>query len=299
MSRSFDFVVNADKVVIKQKGKNKYKVKLAGVGDFLKYQTWSSTNANNINDDRSVSSVHVKNWVQNNFGSGLPPIASQESYLETLKKFGIVPPKPASEQPQQQVPEQQLSLSSFAPTTFMEVNNKKYIFVIENATYNKKKIYNTVFNVSTNQIVKNNVSKHLVKLPINKKLHKVRFDIDSSDTVSGSLVVSSLGPNSFVPFVLNFEYYPKNKSIVMNSNSFYASNTSSSVTSSGVEYWNTYSPSFLNCDASQSSQQCNFGAECDGNNFFNFNLCPSSAVYSPSSNTITVNVSDGLSFICK
>lgn len=28
MSRSFDFAVNAEKVIIKQKGKNKYKVKL-------------------------------------------------------------------------------------------------------------------------------------------------------------------------------------------------------------------------------------------------------------------------------
>ena len=56
MSRSFDFVVKAEKVVIKEKGDNNYKVKLAGVGDFLKYQVWSSTNANNIvNSNSDVS----------------------------------------------------------------------------------------------------------------------------------------------------------------------------------------------------------------------------------------------------
>ena len=47
MSRGFDFVVKAEKVVIKEKGDNNYKVKLAGLSDFLKYQVWSSTNANN------------------------------------------------------------------------------------------------------------------------------------------------------------------------------------------------------------------------------------------------------------
>ena len=44
MSKSFDFVVKAEKVVINEQSDNNYKVKLTGVGDFLKYQTWSSTN---------------------------------------------------------------------------------------------------------------------------------------------------------------------------------------------------------------------------------------------------------------
>lgn len=48
-SRGFDFVVKAEKVVIKEKGDNNYKVKLAGLSDFLKYQVWSNTNANNSN----------------------------------------------------------------------------------------------------------------------------------------------------------------------------------------------------------------------------------------------------------
>lgn len=64
MSKSFNFVVKAEKVVIKEQGDNNYKVKLTGVGEFLKYQTWSNTNANNINDDRKVYLVRIKKWVE-------------------------------------------------------------------------------------------------------------------------------------------------------------------------------------------------------------------------------------------
>lgn len=136
----------------------------------------------------------------------------------------------------------------------MEVNNQKYIFVIENASYNKKKIYNTVFNVSTNQIVKNNVSKHLVKLPIHKKLHKVRFDIDSpSDTVSdtvnpvsGSLSASSViytaapvATNITPPLIIDFKYYSSSGSIDMNS--FKVSGKNNTV----IQQWNNFASSFF------------------------------------------------------
>jgi hypothetical protein len=153
MSKSFDFVVEAKEVIIKKKCHNKYQVKIAGIGDFLKYQTWSSTNTNNVNGKRSVSFVNAKNWVQNNF--------SEKKLINVNVTIGPM----------------------FTPTAIMEVCNKKYIFVIESATYNKDKKYNTVLNVSTTQIVKNNITKDLVKLPVNKKLNNVRFDIDSSNSV--------------------------------------------------------------------------------------------------------------------
>ena len=136
MSRSFDFAVNAEKVIIKKQSKNKYKIKLAGVGDFLKYQTWSSTNTNNINGDRSVSLVHVKDWVQNNFGSGLIDVLDPETLPGLI--FGVH----IASLLNTAAPADSGFLSSFAfaPTAVMEVNNQKYIFVIENASYNKKKI---------------------------------------------------------------------------------------------------------------------------------------------------------------
>jgi len=256
MSRSFDFAVNAEKVVIKQKGKNKYKVKLAGVGDFLKYQTWSSTNANNINDDRSVSSVHVKDWVKNNFGSDLPGLPPTPGGLQVSPLFVDINLDGRSLNSNTFAP-------TFAPTAVMEVNNKKYIFVIENASYNNKKIYNTVFNVSTNQIVKNNVSKHLVKLPINKKLHKVRFDIDSSDTVSGSLVVNSStssyinngNPSIFTPITLTFQYNPNNQnSIVINTFSASPSKLPGNSSNNGITAWNNFFSTLLLCSQPQSIQ---------------------------------------------
>jgi hypothetical protein len=258
MSRSFDFAVNAEKVIIKKQGKNKYKIKLAGVGDFLKYQTWSSTNTNNINGDRSVSLVHVKDWVQNNFGSGLIDVST---VIYPGNIFGVIAPLLNTTTP---AGSEFLSSFAFAPTAVMEVNNQKYIFVIENASYNKKKIYNTVFNVSTNQIVKNNVSKHLVKLPIHKKLHKVRFDIDSSDTVSGSLTVNSVSSfgqvNNYDPaFTLNFKYYPNSQNSSRNRiriSSFTASASGSSVNGSndGLNEWNISYPTILLCSKPRSVQ---------------------------------------------
>lgn len=252
MSRSFDFAVNAEKVIIKKQGKNKYKIKLACVGDFLKYQTWSSTNTNNINGDRSVSLVHVKDWVKNNFGSGLTDI-SQPTFGSNI--FGFVFDLDLASLLNVGAPAGSEFLSSFVftPTAVMEVNNKKYIFVIENASYNNKKIYNTVFNVSTNQIVKNNVSKHLVKLPIHKKLHKVRFDIDSSsDTVSGSLTVTTVtnsygGSITYAPFTLNFQYNPTNRNIVISS--FTASGSGN-----GLNAWNNTYPTILFCSKPPSVQ---------------------------------------------
>ena len=105
MSRGFDFVVKAEKVVIKEKGDNNYKVKLDGVGDFLKYQVWSSTNANNINGDRSVFLLHAKDWVEH---------------------FKIV--------------NSNNSIQSFTPTTVVEIDNKKYVTVITNAEFKNKKV---------------------------------------------------------------------------------------------------------------------------------------------------------------
>lgn len=140
----------------------------------------------------------------------------------------------------------------------MEVNNQKYIFVIENASYNKKKIYNTVFNVSTNQIVKNNVSKHLVKLPIHKKLHKVRFDIDYSVTVSGSLTVNTssysggLGSLTFAPFTLNFNYYPNSQD--SSRNRIRISSFTATGSGNGLNDWKATYPTILLCSKPRSVQ---------------------------------------------
>jgi hypothetical protein len=179
MSKSFDFVVEAKEVIIEKKCHNKYQVKMRGVGDFLKYQTWSSTNTNNVNSKRSVSFVNAKNWVKDNF----PKKLINPTYDELQQVFAQFVPGvvlPAIPNPPNNVTS---GPTFFTPTTVMEVGNKKYIFVIESATYNKDKKYNTVLNVSTTQIVKNNITKDLVKLPVNKKLNNVRLDIDSSDNV--------------------------------------------------------------------------------------------------------------------
>lgn len=277
MSRSFDFVVKAEKVVIKKQGHHKYKVKLDGIGDFLKYQVWSTTNASNINGDRGVSLVSAKDWVQNNFGSNLDgltqPITSLPFTTNTIldkepeKNFGNSLPV------------------SFTPTTIMEVGNKKYIFVIEDATYNINinKKYNTVFYISTKQIVKNNVSKHLVKLPINKKLNNVRFDIDSSDNLPVTVNVTTFSSqipelanytiNNFAPtpYDLSFSYNPNTLSI--DTNTFSSTN------------YNLKFVTTLVCFCSGGSG-CSGGTPCFNVSYSQY--CPVTATYAPSGSNFTI-----------
>ena len=140
MSRSFDFVVKAEKVVIKEKGDNNYKVKLAGVGDFLKYQVWSK---NNINGDRSVFLLHAKDWVE---------------------QFNIVNSNSDVSK-------------SFTPTTVIEIDNKKYVTIITNAEFKNKKV---IFHMSTDDVIFNSKKMNKMnKLP-KGEFYNVRFDIDDS-----------------------------------------------------------------------------------------------------------------------
>ncbi len=141
MSRGFDFVVKAEKVVIKEKSNNKYKV-TADVGDFLKYQVWSNTNENNINGDRSVSLVNAKDWVE---------------------QFKIV--------------NSNNSIRSYKPTTVVEIDNKKYVTVITKAEFKNKKV---IFHTSTDDVEFNSKKiKKMNKLP-KGEFYNVRFDIDDS-----------------------------------------------------------------------------------------------------------------------
>ena len=141
MSRGFDFFVKAEKVVIKKKSNNKYKVTV-NVGDFLKYQVWSSTNSNNINGNRSVSLVNAKDWVE---------------------QFKIV--------------NSNNSIRSYKPTTVVEIDNKKYVTVITNAEFKNKKV---IFHMSTDDVKFNSKKmKKMNKLPKGEFLN-VRFDIDDS-----------------------------------------------------------------------------------------------------------------------
>jgi len=140
MSRGFDFVVKAEKVIIKEKGDNNYKVKLAGLSDFLKYQVWSSTNSNNINGNRSVSLVNAKDWVE---------------------QFKIV--------------NSNNSIRSYKPTTVIEIDNKKYVTVITNAEFKNKKV---IFHISTDDVKFNSKKMKKMNKLLKGEFYNIRFDID-------------------------------------------------------------------------------------------------------------------------
>ena len=168
-----DHVVKASEIFIQrnENDKNKYSIKMKVKNDFLTYQTWSDTNPKNINSNRSVILYTPNNWILTFF-----PINNN-------------------------------NINKFTPTTVMEIGNKKYVFVIESATYKDNKKYNVVFHVSTKEIVKNNNKiKKLTELPINIKIKKVRFDIDDNATITyNNVTITSTSeiPGSNINIQLN------------------------------------------------------------------------------------------------
>ena len=159
MSKSFNFVVKADKVVIKEQGDNNYKVKLTGVGEFLKYQTWSNTNANNINDDRKVYLVRTKKWVE--------LFKTANSYIS----------------------------NPFTPTTVIEIDNKRFVTIMTNAKFKYNKV---IFYMSTDDVTFDSKKmKKMNKLP-KGEYHNVRFDIDDSESINITCIdLCNKAPNVF------------------------------------------------------------------------------------------------------
>ena len=141
--RSYDQIVKGD-IVIKKVPCKKYDylIKFSKASKFFIYQTWSSENAEK-NKLRYATYIRPKNWVK--------LFDNEESAIK------------------------------FTPTAVMEIGNKKYIFVINNAVYNDDKKYKLVFHVSVEDIVKDNTTKPLICLPIKKKYKGVRFDIDDAE----------------------------------------------------------------------------------------------------------------------
>ena len=140
----FDQVVKGN-VDIKQLSKKKYKITFSEIGKFLIYQTWSDS-SQPLNDNRSVYYQKAKKWI-NNFNS----------LNESLK---------ASNKP------------LFTPTTVMEIDNHKYVFVIHKAKLSKGR---AVFEVSTEEIKL--AEKKMLKLPCGHH-DGVRLDIDSSTSTN-------------------------------------------------------------------------------------------------------------------
>jgi len=132
--REYDQVVKGD-VSIKQKGENKYKIVFNQISDFLVYPVWSDKTPNS-NNHRNVYNLKASDWVRVAFPSppGNPP---------------------------------------FQPTTVMELDLSRFVFVITNAKVKHKKV---VFTVSVKEI--DHKTTPLTQIPIGS-FRNVRFDIDS------------------------------------------------------------------------------------------------------------------------
>ena len=158
LTGDFDQVVKGNiKITNNSNGNpNDYIIKFKKVGFFLVYQTWSNDNAD-VNKNRKVSLVNSKKWVElfNSYKSN--------SGVDTDSSF------------------------TFTPTTVMEIKNKKYLFVINEAFFNEKD--KLIFKVSTNEIkLSIGMNEKLKIIPLGRH-ENVRFDIDSisgSDSGNGS-----------------------------------------------------------------------------------------------------------------
>ncbi len=158
LTGDFDQVVKGNiKITHNSNGNpNDYIIKFKKVGFFLVYQTWSNDNAG-VNKNRKVSLVNSNKWVElfNSYKSN--------SGVDSNTSF------------------------TFTPTTVMEIKNKKYLFVINEAFFNDKD--KLIFKVSTNEIkLSIGMNEKLKIIPLGCH-ENVRFDIDSisnSDNGNGS-----------------------------------------------------------------------------------------------------------------
>ena len=148
LTGDFDQVVEGNiKITNNSNGNpNDYIIKFKKVRLFLVYQTWSNDNED-VNKNREAALVNSKKWVEkfNNYKSN--------SGVDTDSSF------------------------TFTPTTVMEIKNKKYLFVINEAFFNEKD--KLIFKVSTNEIkLSTGMNKKLKIIPLGCH-ENVRFDIDS------------------------------------------------------------------------------------------------------------------------
>jgi hypothetical protein len=75
------------------------------------------------------------------------------------------------------------NLIGFTPTTVMEINYDKYVFVIKKTKINKNN--KVVFYISTKEIQTDTKLKKMTKIPTGKKYKNVRFDIDYGQSITG------------------------------------------------------------------------------------------------------------------
>ena len=160
LTGDFDQVVKGNiKITHNSNGNsNDYIIKFKKVGLFLVYQTWSNDNED-VNKNRKVALVNSKKWVElfNSYKS-ISGVDSNTSF-------------------------------TFTPTTVMEIKNKKYLFVINEALFNEKD--KLIFKVSTKEIkLSIGMNEKLKTIPLGCH-ENVRFDIDSILLGSGNSSSSS------------------------------------------------------------------------------------------------------------
>ena len=171
-SRSYDQVVKGDvKIVeIKNNSEYNYKITFHKIGKFLQYQVWDdkgTVTVTSLNGYTTQNSIDAQQYIRDN-----PDKVSTVNY--ELNNDRDVRFKNAKEWIAWYN-----SIPDFTPTTVMQIDYKKYVFVIKKAKINTND--KVVFYISTKEIHLDTSKKlkSLKKIPTDKHIYKnVRFDID-------------------------------------------------------------------------------------------------------------------------
>jgi hypothetical protein len=191
-NRSYDQVVKGNIKIVEIKNNSEYshKITFHKIGKFLQYQVWDPKGTVQITylprypdtETRAREFNEAKKYVEENPDKVVtvdyPINDDRDVKLITGKEWVLF----------------FNSIPDFSPTTVMEIDYKKHVFVIKKAKINTND--KVVFYISTKEIQLDNKSekmKKLKKIPLGK--HKnVRFDIDYGQSITN---VSCNGDNIF------------------------------------------------------------------------------------------------------
>ena len=198
-SRSYDQVVKGDvKIVeIKNNSEYNYKITFHKIGKFLQYQVWDdkgTVTVTSLNGYTTQNSIDAQQYIRDN-----PDKVSTVNY--ELNNDRDVRFKNAKEWIAWYN-----SIPDFTPTTVMQIDYKKYVFVIKKAKINTND--KVVFYISTKEIHLDTSKKlkSLKKIPTDKHIYKnVRFDIDY-----GNYIGDYYCPNGYVFFAIQGNGTPDN-----------------------------------------------------------------------------------------
>ena len=179
--RSYDHIVKGDCTIKKIKNNKNYshKITLYNTGSFLEYQVYHQKGVVPIthmpvypnNTNHPTSFADAKRYIEENAEN----VITVNHEINNDRDVNLINGK--------EWVKYFNDIIGFTPTTVMEINYDKYVFVIKKTKINKNN--KVVFYISTKEIQTDTKLKKMTKIPTGKKYKNVRFDIDYGQGITG------------------------------------------------------------------------------------------------------------------